>query len=662
MTIRTCQQTFFLKIDKYKTVQIFNGRDQVLQTIQYAGTESTSNTHQTVSMSYDGHGRMKTRHYPIEGTTANPNAETSWNYNNDDSIQQVIDPRNAITNFSYNSRGLMNQISYSVPSSNPSNITTTPTVNFNYDALGNRTQMTDGTGTQTYAYDQLSRLTSETKTFSLLSGNSYTIGYTYNLSGGLKSITDPFNATVNYTNDKTGRVQTVSGSPWAENPSGNYANNIQYRAFGQVKQIDYTLPNNAAQIKLEYDNRLRVNHSEAVQNGNYLMKADFTYFADSRVQSKDDLLDNKFDRTMKYDFAGRLKFNQFGVGLSWNSNYKRVYEQTITYDAFSQMTVRQGEHWGDNIHFSQNYTNGRINNFHGSYDASGNVVQQGDIASDPNTFQNTTFDASGRRTVFFDSFKGRFGNVLNMVSEHKTEQLFDGDGRPVVEKIGTRAYHVSAPPATSLTAEVNSYQVWSTVLGSSLTTITPSGEKLETKVFAGNALIGKQVRGVVNNQPIDVLEWRTADPVTGTVGKFGYSTEFGTIFIKEETEPLGQTLDENDPADPPQPLPGEIKMGSADDPQWQCGLGKQFWGGFTGMSFLCQMMAMLSVIKNLPCNDFRTRVFYFSSLRFRFPSEIGVTLADSLLFLRVRRSSKSRISSIKSVPLKTTSAVKVVKR
>jgi len=59
------------------TSQKFNGRDQVLQTIQYAGTESSSNTHQTVSMSYDRHGRMKTRHYLIEGTTANPNAKLS---------------------------------------------------------------------------------------------------------------------------------------------------------------------------------------------------------------------------------------------------------------------------------------------------------------------------------------------------------------------------------------------------------------------------------------------------------------------------------------------------------------------------------------------------------------------------------------------------------
>ena len=51
-------------------------------------------------MSYDGHGRMKTRKYPIENTAT----ETTWNYNLDDSINQIIDPRGARI---YNSRSLM---------------------------------------------------------------------------------------------------------------------------------------------------------------------------------------------------------------------------------------------------------------------------------------------------------------------------------------------------------------------------------------------------------------------------------------------------------------------------------------------------------------------------------------------------------------------------
>jgi YD repeat-containing protein len=443
------------------TVQTFNGRDQVTKTRQYAGSV-TSSLFQDVSMTYDGHGRMKTRHYPVEDVNTN----TTWIYNNDDSVQQVIDPRNVITNFAYNSRGLVEQVSYSVP--NNSTIPVAPTVNFTYDALGNRTQMTDGTGIQTYSYNQLSQIMSETKDFNDLA-NNLTISYTYNLGGSLKSITDPFSSTVNYINDKADKLNAVSGTAWGQNTTGNYANNIKYRAFGQIKQMDYTMPTETSQIKLEYDNRLRVNHSEVTSpnaTGGFVMKADFNYFADSRVQAKDDLLDNKWDRTMKYDYAGRLRFNQFGMGLgSDNQNYKRVYEENISYDGFSQMTTRSGEHWNNDIGYAASYVNGRLQESGLTFDTAGNVVHQGDNYN-PHNYQNTIFDAAGRRTVFFDSIKGRFGNVLNMILETKNEYVFDGDGRPVIEKRGTQAFHVNDPTPPPLTAVPQTYQVWSTVLGS----------------------------------------------------------------------------------------------------------------------------------------------------------------------------------------------------
>jgi YD repeat-containing protein len=568
------------------TVQIFNGRDQVTKTKQYAGAENSS-TYQEITMSYDGHGRMKTRHYPIEDA----NASTTWVYNADDSVQQVIDARGSATNYSYNSRGLIEQISYDPPANPPPNIVIpdTPNVSFSYDSIGNRTQMTDGTGTHTYTYDELSHLTSESKTFSGLNG-TFTIQYSYQLGGTLKSITDPFNSVINYTSDKKGRLTSVSGTPWAQNTSGNYAGNIKYRSFGQIKQIDYNLPNSeTSQIKLEYDNRLRISHSETTsptRPGNYLMKADFIYSADSRLQSKDDLLDNKWDRTMKYDFAGRLTFNQFGMGLGSDGyTYKRVYEQSIGYDSFSMMTTRSGEHWENDIGFTESYTNGRIqNNSHLTYDASGNIVHM-DGGADPHTFQNTIFDASGRRTSFFGSTKGRFGNLLNMVTQRKTEIQADGDGRPVIEKEGSQSYHISNPPPAPWTPSVQTYKVWSSVLQNSLTTITASGNKLETKVFAGGTVIARQKRFVENGQNYDNIDWTTTDAVTGTVGVFSYLSN-DLDFDTQETEPLGQKIHLQDPANPPQPL-NDSSIGNADDPQWQCQIPSEL------QPYHCQKAALI---------------------------------------------------------------------
>lgn len=445
--------------------------------------------------------------------------------------------------------------------------------------------MTDGTGTIDYTYDELSRLTSETKYFydlpnAPVTGNKYTISYAYNLSGNLKSITDPFGIAVSYTHDKTGRLTKVDGTPLSENPTGRYADNIKYRAFGGIKQMDYKLPDYTSQIKMEYDNRLRVNYFETTKSGGYLMKADFSYNADGRVEAKDDLLDNKFDRTNKYDFAGRLNFNQFGMGQNNQQQSVRIYEQTITYDAFSMMISRTGEHWGNPTGFSQSYVNGRIQNQTGlTYDAAGNIAHSGSIIS-PHDFQATDFDAAGRRVKFFSSSKGRQGSMLNMITEQQTEHEHDGDGRPVKEKFGYNFYHINDPQPT-MTTNVKAYQVWSTVLGSSLTKIQPDGTKWETKVFAGGAVIAKQ------NDATDTVEWMTSDPVTGTEGKFRYTSSGGDAVI-EEHEPLGQEVLPLDPADLPDPPPNEI-AGDWNDRQWQCQVPERFYGGFWGMPMHCIM-------------------------------------------------------------------------
>ncbi len=524
---------------------------------------------------------MKTQHYPID---EDANTITTWIYNGDDSIQQVVDPRNAITAFTYNNRGLVTDIGYTQPA-NQTAIPDTPDVHFAYDAPGNRTEMTDGTGTTTYLYNDLSQLTSEVKDFTDLT-NNLTISYTYNLGGGLKSITDPFSSTVNYTNDKTGRLTAVTGTAWAQNTTGNYASNIKYRAFGQIKRMDYNLPTETSQIKMDYDNRLRVSHfevSSASESSGYLLKSDFTYTADSRVQAKDDLLDNKWDRTMKYDHAGRLVFNQFGIGQGSDNSSKRVYEQTIGYDAFSQMIERDTTHWNVNGGFTATYTNGRQQDPNVSYDVAGNIVHE--AKGDTNSFQDTTIDAAGRRSEMLERWHlGNGGQESFFVFERVTKQGYDGDGRLV--KSGKASRRVNITPTQTMPEPVYEYQIWSSVLGASLTSVLSNGTKFETKVFAGGALIAKQRHVVENNQNYDSIEWTTADPVTGTIGRYNYTSAGNTRF-KEETEPLGQKISNEGTADAPTPQNGGL-AGRADDPEWQCQTPQQFYGTFSALPEYCQ--------------------------------------------------------------------------
>src|SRR6185312_485531 len=111
--------------------------------------------------------------------------EVNYSYFNDDSVQTVTDARGATTTFGYNNRGLVNTITYGVPAG----VAATANVTLGYDQAGNRTSMTDGLGSVSYVYNTLSQLTSETRTFSGVTG-TFALTYGYNLAGQLNSITN----------------------------------------------------------------------------------------------------------------------------------------------------------------------------------------------------------------------------------------------------------------------------------------------------------------------------------------------------------------------------------------------------------------------------------------------------------------------------------------
>ena len=164
-----------------------------------------------------------------------------------------------------------------------------------------------------------------------------------------------------------------------------------------------------------------------------------------------------------------------------NAPDKRVYEQSVAFDAFSNMTTRSGVHWDNGIGFVANYVNGMVQDPNATFDAAGNIVHRGNLSFNPHEFADTIYDASGRQILTHTSTKGRWGSLLNMVTEQKHEMVFDGDGRPMLEKTAIRGYHVNNPPTQPLTTTPWMYQVWSSVLGQSMTTILPNGTKYHFK-------------------------------------------------------------------------------------------------------------------------------------------------------------------------------------
>jgi YD repeat-containing protein len=520
------------------TVQTFNGRDQVTQITQYAGAENPNNTHQDTILTYDGHGRLKTRHNPIEESQTN----TTWIYNADDSIQQIIDPRGAITTYTYNDpRGLLTQISYDPPATPPTytTIPDTPTVNFTYDAAGNRISMTDGTGSTSYSYDELSRLKSETKTFTGLTGN-FTISYDYQLSGKLKSITDPFGAVVNYNDDKAGRTTSITGSNFLD--VATYAGNIKYRAFGSVKEMTYGSSDNSV-VSYQFNNRLQISSYQStstVQTGGYVRRATYEYFNDSKIKNVDNLIDSGFDQTYKFDFMGRLTSNGFGMKANNQNEQVQTYSQTIGYDAFGEMTSRLTGVWGGGDGFYASYINGRKQNSNEIYDASGNIV---DKTTSSTVYDRWKFDAAGR---LVESATRWYQGAPQQTSFDRTQTItnnFDGNGnlvKRVEARVSQQVYPPNLPPYTTNKTE---YYVRSSVLNKVLTELDGQGAKIVTHVYTGESALAEQ-RGSTE------VYWKHEDIITGSYQKIkrdGASP--GTIDppASVELEPLGGIVPQNDP-------------------------------------------------------------------------------------------------------------------
>lgn len=413
------------------TVSTYNARDQVEQITQYAGAEG-SGTNQTTTMSYDGYGRLKTKRVPEEATGTNK----TWNYNIDGTLSSIVDARGAATTFGYagTNRGLVKSISHT--------LTGSPTINvsFNYDAVGNRTSMTDATGTTNYSYNQLSQLTSESRTFTGL-GGSYALNYAYNLAGQLSSLSIPFEAKqMGYNYDAAGRLSGVTGSGFSTSyydwqtqqyytqSVPTFLSNVLYRAWGSKKSMTY---GNTVSDAVTYNSRLQpLNYS--VSNIRYIipptthtsMSWNYQYYNDGRLRFAADVLENKWDRFYAYDHAGRLKeaaTNRIARGQSWDFWNPDPYHQAITYDAFDHVVNRAGRLYRGYPSDSASYTNNRRSGW--TYDAAGNVLNDQSYTH--------TFDAAGRDVQVISQANAGDGSQ-NFPFQPVTEitQNYDGDGNP----------------------------------------------------------------------------------------------------------------------------------------------------------------------------------------------------------------------------------------
>ncbi len=435
------------------TVTTYNMRDQVKQVRQWAGAEGAG-TYQDTTMTYDGHGRLKTRHVPEQ----NVGAATTWDYNPDDTIQKITDARGASQTLGYNNRHLVTSVTSTLTGLSPI------TVTHGYDDARNRSSMSHTVGGLTkdsasFSYDQLSRLTSETRHINALESygpnyGNFTIGYGgYTLSSELQSITDPFNSTTNFSYDNVGRTISVTGSYSGTNYT--YANNVVYRAWDSVKSASV----GGVLKTISYNSRVKPTQYRLTAGSTNMMRFDYSYFDDGRLKEIKDLDDQIGDphfvqfhymsRAYSYDQAGRVS----SVGQLPNYNVIPPFTGNYAYDAFNNLTSRTGQYALNSYQSdSATYANNKRNGW--NYNAEGRITSSSDSSdSGGSSTRAWTYDASGALATTSETRNG----------QTSTNNLaYDGDGELLYE---------------SINASVSDYLIRSTVLGTVLTKLTSTGGK-----------------------------------------------------------------------------------------------------------------------------------------------------------------------------------------
>jgi|GEM_PF-959907 len=182
----------------------------------------------TTDYTYDGLNRVRSE-------TQAPLPATTDTYDANGNLQSLKDPNGNTTTYGYDAENRLTAITYSDGK--------TPKVSYPYDANGNRSQMTDGTGSTTYLYDELDRLTSVT------SPGSQTVGYRYDLDGNRDKLIYPDQSPVTYQYDNADRLTSLTD--WAQRPATSYQYNPD-NTLQKITNVDGSI------AQYSYDNAMRL--------------------------------------------------------------------------------------------------------------------------------------------------------------------------------------------------------------------------------------------------------------------------------------------------------------------------------------------------------------------------------------------------------------------
>jgi RHS repeat-associated protein len=238
-----------------------------------------ANNH-TTTFAYDTFGR-------VTQTTFPSSAVETYSYDGVGNLLGKTDRKNQTITYTYDQLNRLAQKTY--PDSS--------TVNYTYDNGSRLTQVTDPTGTYSFTFDNMGRLSGTTTQYAFLTGRSFTTGYSYDSASNRTGFTDPEGGSTAYVYDTLNRLQTLTA------PAAISGGSFGFGYDALSRRTSLTRPN-AVNTAYSYDNLSRLLSVTHAKGGTTLDGATYA-------------VDNAGNRTAKSDLQ---------AGVTTNYGYDAIYQ------------------------------------------------------------------------------------------------------------------------------------------------------------------------------------------------------------------------------------------------------------------------------------------------------------------------------------------------
>lgn len=227
---------------------------------------------------YDKQSRLTKTISPDTGTTL-------YTYDLNGNMKTKTDAKSVTITYTYDAANRLTKIDF--PDDAETDIT------YTYDTClngkGRLCTIQDQSGITSYEYNAKGQVTKETKTIDTV---TYTIDYTYDKNGNIKTMKYPSGRviTYNYSNDKVTGIL---------NNGAAIALNITYKPFGGIKALTY---GNGIQQTTSYDQQYRITSITA----NNIQNIAYTYDNNGNISGIANNLDPARNKAYTYDALDRL--------------------------------------------------------------------------------------------------------------------------------------------------------------------------------------------------------------------------------------------------------------------------------------------------------------------------------------------------------------------